>query len=80
MKNCFKISIFFCILYCQNIANTSVFGWFALVAGSHTSEENTGICVTIKVLVEEAAWAQSVSPRGLRWLRWLTQATLVNAD
>ena len=35
-----------CTLSCQNIANTRVFGWFALKPGSHTSEENTGIYET----------------------------------
>ena len=39
-----NIDVFFCILSCQNIASTSVFGCFALGAGSR--EENTGICDT----------------------------------
>ena len=46
MKNCCQASCFFYIVSCQNTANTSVFGWFALGAGSHTSEENTGIYET----------------------------------
>ena len=47
MKNCFKTSCVFCMLSCQDTANTTVFGWFALGAGSHTSEENTGIYDTV---------------------------------
>ena len=39
MKNCFKASLFFCTLSCQNTANTGVFGWFALGG-------NTGIYET----------------------------------
>ena len=39
----FQSIVFVCMLSCQNTANTSVFGWFALGAGSHTTEENTGI-------------------------------------
>ena len=35
--------VFFCILSCQNAANTSVFKRFALRAGSNKSEENTDI-------------------------------------
>ena len=47
--NCEKLFqniVIFCILSCQNTADTNVFGWFALGAGSHTSEENTGIYET----------------------------------
>ena len=45
MKHCFKTS---CVLHVvlSNTANTSVFGWFAVGAGSHTSEEKTGTCDT----------------------------------
>ena len=42
LKKCeklFKASLFFCTLSCQNTANTSVFGWFALGG-------NTGIYET----------------------------------
>ena len=42
-KNCLQTSCFFGILSCQNAANTSAFGRFALRAGSNKSEENTGI-------------------------------------
>lgn len=36
-------TMFFDILSSQNTANTCVFGWCALEAGSHASEENNGI-------------------------------------
>ncbi len=39
----FQNIVLFCMLSCQNSANTRVFGWFALGAGSHTGEDNTGI-------------------------------------
>ena len=38
----------FCILSCQNIVNTSGFGWFALGAGRLTSEANTSIYDTFQ--------------------------------
>ena len=41
------------MLSCQNTANTTVFGWFALGAGGTKSKENTrAFTIHFKLLVE----------------------------
>ena len=67
-ENLFQNIVFFCMLSCQNTASTSVFGWFALGAGSHTSEENTGIHDTLKApcrkkIAEKKTWFSTQSPK-----------------
>ena len=52
-ENLFQNMVFFCMLSCQNTASTSVFGWFALGAGSHTSEEKPVFTIHLKLLVEK---------------------------
>jgi len=45
LKKCEKLfqNIVFWFVFLSNTANTSVFGWFALRAGSKQIEENIGI-------------------------------------
>jgi len=55
VKNCFNTSNMFYMLSCQNTANTSVFGWFALEARSSKVEvKNTSVfTMHFETLVEK---------------------------
>ena len=53
IKKMFQSIVFFGMLFFQNIANTSVFGWFALRVGSKKMKKTPLFAIHFKPLVEK---------------------------
>ena len=69
LKKCEKLFqniVFFCMLSCQNIVNTTVFGWFALRTGSENMKKTVVFAVHLKPLVEKTSQNTVFSTRPLK--------------
>ena len=69
LKKCEKLLeniVFFCMLSCQNTANTSVFGWFALRPGSKKMKKTVVFAVHLKPIVEKTSQNTAFSMHSLQ--------------
>ena len=62
----FQNIVFFRMVSCQNIVNTTVFGWFALRAGSKNMKKTVVFAVHLKPLVEKTLQDTVFSRRSLK--------------
>ena len=72
-KKCEKLfqnMVCFTCLSCQDTANTSLFGWFAMGAGSNKSEENTSIYDSCKNTVNTSMFAAKYIVFQVKYLTW----------